>query len=191
MPQPLGVSVISRIAESDRVPFIKVLAHLAAADDEVTLNEKQAVMDFAEAWDLNESAIGEARDILRRGSAQSLRDLVARFSEPNTPFLLLQELVRLSHADGEYGSAEREQVVAIAEQIGLSRETVEEVEEWIERGLAWDVSGTDDVPGSDDLEDLLDSRSEEDHEHDLSDIETADREDLEGLIGDEDDDASA
>jgi uncharacterized tellurite resistance protein B-like protein len=190
MPQPLGVSVISRIAESDRVPFIKVLAHLAAADDEVTLDEKQAVMDFAEAWDLSEDAVGEARDILRRGSAKSLRDLVAEFSEPNTPFLLLQELVRLSHADGEYGSAEREQVVAIAEQIGLSRETVEEVEEWIERGLAWDVSGADNVPGSDDLEDLLDDRDEE-HEHDLSDIETADQEDLDSLIGDEDDDASA
>lgn len=183
MPDKLGLTVVSRVAASDRAPFIKALAHIAAIDDEVTLDEKKMVMSFADAWDLSENEIGEARDVLRQAGNMSLDALVNEFSEPDTPFLLVQELVRLSHADGTYGKAERKEINVLAQRIGIEESVVSEIEEWVERGLAWSFGDEDDDP---DLESVLD-RDYGDDDHDLNDIPTADDDDIKRLLGDDDD----
>lgn len=167
----LGMSVVARVPDSDRTPFLKALAHLAAVDDSVTLDEKQMVMEFAESWSLDEAAEGEIRDILRSGDHLSLDALVDEFHEPGTRFLLLQELIRLSYADGTYADSERKEIARIAKRLGLAEEQFLEVEEWVERGQAWELD-QEDGSDSDDLEERL--KRDEENEHDLSDIPTGD-----------------
>jgi len=182
----LGLSVVERIAPTDRLPFVKALAHLAAIDDEVTLDEKQAVLSLAKAWDMSEADIGEARDILRTGSTIDLNELMGEFSEANTPYLLLQELVRLSHADGSYADVEREETIAIATSFGFDEDTLSDIEDWVERGQVWD---TDSVDGhsAEALEKVL-NREDEDGDYSLDDISTADPDELDRLTGDDDED---
>jgi len=182
MSDELGLAVISRVAHEDRIPFVKALAGLAAIDDEVTLDEKKAVMSFAKAWDLSDAAIGETRDILRQGDAISLSTLIAEFNQPNTPYLLLEELIRLSHADGTYGKAEQSEIRRIAESVGLG-DALDDVEQFVERGLVWgSTEADDDGRDHDALQEVL-NRKDDNGDYSLDDIPTADASDLDKLSG--------
>ena len=176
MSESFGLKATSRVDETDRFPFVKALALIAVADDSVDLDEKRLVQQYADAWSLNPDARAEVQDILRTQSSLSLRDLVAEFSESGTRFLLIQELMRLAHADGTYGEAERKRIAKIAHRMGMSEDQFREVEKWVGREQAWDGSGEEgDAPGADDLREVLDREDDPaDSEHDLSDIETGD-----------------
>lgn len=167
------MTAVSRVAEEDRLPFLRALAYIATVDDSVSIDEKQLVMQYAESWNLDDDAQGGVRDILRSGSDLSLSKLVSQFSEAGTRFLLVQELVRLSHADGTYGNAEKEAVAEIARRMDLDENQLQDVEEWVERGRAWGTEEDDELgPDEEDLENVIDRQ--EDSEHDLSDIDTDD-----------------
>lgn len=167
----LGMSVVARVPNADRFPFLKALAHIAAVDDSVTVDEKQMVMEYADTWELDDSSHGKIRKILRSGTNLSLDALVAEFSETGTRFLLLQELVRLSYADGTYADAERKEIARIAQRLGMTEEQFLEVEEWVERGRAWEP-GEEKGPDASDLEERL--NREDSNDHDLADIRTGD-----------------
>jgi uncharacterized tellurite resistance protein B-like protein len=176
MSESLGLKVVNRVEETDRLPFLKALAHIAIVDDTVDLNEKQMVEDYTDAWNLGTSATAQVQEILNADLSLSLNELVAEFSETGTRFLLVQELMRLSHADGTYGDAERKEIAAIAQRMGMDERQFREVEKWVGRGQAWEGSSTDEGESDEDeLEDVL-NREEEDggDEYDLSDIETGD-----------------
>jgi hypothetical protein len=99
---------------------------------------------------------------------------VSEFSESGTRFLLMQELMRLSYADGTYGDAERKEIAAIAQRMGMTEDQFREVEKWVGRGQAWDVPADEIETDEEDLQRILDR--EGDDEYDLSDIETGDSE---------------
>jgi len=172
MPDSLGMKVVNRVAEADRLPFIKALAYIALADDSVTIDEKQMIRQYADAWDLEDDARSDLQDTLRSGQTSSLDALVSGFSESGTRFLLVQELMRLSHADGTYGDAERREIAVIAQRLGMSEEQFREVEKWVGRGQAWQRTGDEEEAAEDDLEEVL--AQDEGEEYDLSDIETGD-----------------
>jgi uncharacterized tellurite resistance protein B-like protein len=152
---------VSDIPPEDRTPFVKALALLAAADDSVTIDEKQAVKSFADAWDLGDDAQQDMRALLRQGTTdETVEEVAGAFTNTKTRYLLIQELVRLSHLDASYGEEERALVRQVAEKLHMSDERIEEIEDWIERGLAWsqdsafdDASSLDDalgdLPGND------------------------------------------
>jgi len=172
MSDSLGMKVVNRVAKADRLPFIKALAYIALADDSVTIDEKQMIRQYADAWELGDDVRSDLQETLRSGQTASLDALVSEFSESGTRFLLVQELMRLAHADGTYGDTERRETAVIARRLGMSEEQFLEVEKWVSRGRAWRRPGEDDGAAEGDLEDVL--SQEPDDEYDLSDIETAD-----------------
>jgi uncharacterized tellurite resistance protein B-like protein len=179
MSDSLGMRAVTRVPNPDRLPFIKALAYIALADNSVTIDEERMVAQYAEAWGLSEGVTADFEDALRSGPPQSLDALVASFSESGTRFLLVQELMRLSHTDGTYGDAGRREIAVIAQRLGMSEEQFREVEKWVGRGRAWEMPGENGKgPGKKDLEDVLEGHSES--EYDLSDIETRDS-DLEDI----------
>ncbi|PSQ95165.1 MAG: hypothetical protein BRD55_11635 [Bacteroidetes bacterium SW_9_63_38] len=172
MSDSLGLKVVNRVEETDRLPFLKALAHIAIVDDTVDLDEKEMVKDYTEAWNLGASAKEQVREILDAELSLSLNGLVAEFSETGTRFLLVQELMRLSHADGTYGDAERKEIAAIAQRMGMDERQFREVEKWVGRGQAWEASSGDEGDEGE-LEEVLDrDDNEDDDEYDLSDIDT-------------------
>ncbi len=173
MSESLGLKAVSRVDEKDRMPFLKALAHIATVDDSVDLDEKRMVEQYADAWNLTDSAKSQVQQILDTKSSLSLNQLASEFSESGTRFLLTQELMRLGYADGTYGEAERKEIASIAKRMGMSQEQFREVEKWVGRGQAWGTPSDEGGPGEDDLKEVLD-RDEDEPEHDLSDIETGD-----------------
>jgi len=174
------MKVVNRVKKTDRLPFLKALAYIAAVDDSVTINEKQMVADYTEAWDLDEDAQGEVQSILDAQFSVSLDNLAAEFSETGTRFLLMQELMRLSYADGTYGNAERKEIAAIAQRMGMGERQFREVEKWVGRGQAWEEQGEDDGPGEEQLQAVL-GREDDGDDYDLSDIDTSDDSSLDDI----------
>lgn len=169
----LGLKAVSRVAPSDRDPFLKALAHIAAVDDSVDLDEKEMLEQYADAWNLGGQAKAEVKEVLQKESSFTLNQLVSEFSESGTRFLLIQELMRLAYADGTYGEAERKEIAGIAKRMDMSEDEFREVEKWVGRGQAWGGTLDDEEgPGQDELEEVL--GRDDDDEHDLSDIETGD-----------------
>lgn len=176
----LGMKVVNRVKETDRLPFLKALAHIAAVDDSVTLDEKQMVDDYTEAWSLDTNAQSQIQSILDANQSVSLDALAAEFSETGTRFLLMQELMRLSYADGTYGNAERKEIAAIAQRMDMSERQFREVEKWVGRGQAWEARDEDDSPGEEQLQAVL-GREDDGDEYDLSDIDTSDESSLDDI----------
>lgn len=171
MSNSLGMKAVNRVAETDRLPFVKALAHIAVADDSVTLDEKEMVSKYADEWELGDETRSQVEGILESGTSLSLDELVAEFSESGTRFLLVQELMRLSYADGTYGDVERKEIAVIAQRMGMSETQFREVEKWVGRGQAWEMPEGE-SPDEEALEDVLERDDEA--EYDLSDIETTD-----------------
>lgn len=172
MSSSLGLKAVSRVAETDRFPFVKALAHIAIADDSVTLDEKEMLNQYVDAWDLGQGETSEIREILETESTQTLDVLVSEFSESGTRFLLLQELMRLAYVDGTYGDVERRHIATIAEKMNMTKDQFREVEKWVERGQAWGAPGDEEGPGKADLEEVLNEDNAQESDYDLSDIDT-------------------
>ncbi|MFB6247634.1 MAG: hypothetical protein ABEL97_03605 [Salinibacter sp.] len=173
MSDSLGMKAVNRVPEPDRLPFLKAVIFIALADDAVSIDENRMVTQYVEAWELDEGGMADLEATLRAGPPQSIGELVASFSEPGTRFLLVQELMRLSYADGTYGNAKRRKIAVIAQRFGMSEKQFREVETWVGRGRAWQMPGEDTgTPGQEELEDVLERDAETDY--DLSDIETGD-----------------
>jgi Tellurite resistance protein TerB. len=170
MSDSLGMKAVNRVEETDRLPFLKTLAYIAAADDSVTVDEKEMVDNYTEAWNLDDAAQDQVRDILEPDSSLSLNQLVAEFSESGTRFLLMQELMRLSYADGTYGDVERKEIATIAKRMGMSEAQFREVEKWVGRGQAWEASAGD-GPEDDQFQDAI-SGEDPENDYELRDIET-------------------
>lgn len=171
MSESLGLKAVSRVAETDRFPFLKALAHIATVDDSVDLDEKELVQQYETAWDLGEEAKAEVERILEAQKTVSIGQLLSEFSEAGTRLLLVQELMRLAYADGTYGDAERREIARIARDLGLTEEQFRELEKWVHRGQAWGETSDEDGPSEEDLKKVL-NRSNDSSEHDLSDIQT-------------------
>jgi uncharacterized tellurite resistance protein B-like protein len=190
MSDSLGLAVLSRVPEADRSRFVQALSHLAAVDDDVSVEEKEMLAGVAEAWDLDDGETSSFRTALQEPPSAGLEEHVEAFTESYTPFLLLQELVRLSLADGTYARVEQDAVRTVADRLGFASEVLEEIEVWVERGTVWrGAQGGE--SSADALSDIL-NREEDTGEYDLSDIPTTGSQQLDdlnpGADGEEDDD---
>lgn len=173
MSDSIGMKVANRVDEADRLPFLQALAHIATADDTVTLDEKQMVEEYTEAWELNESDQRRVQEVLDSDTTLSLDNLVAEFTESGTRFFLVQELMRLAHADGTYGNAERKQIAGIAQRMDMNEDQFREVEKWVNRRQAWEGGDEEESEDERGLQDVLGGDDDDDDEYDLSDIDTA------------------
>lgn len=168
------MKVVNRVAPTDRLPFIKAMAHIATADDSVDVNEKEMVEEYAEAWSLDDQQKQQVRSILNADQNLSINRLTNKFSESGTRFLLMKELMRISYADGTYGDAERKEIAAIAQRMGMSEQQFREVEKWAGRGQAWETGTDDGGAETEALEDVISREDDHEDDYDLDDIQTTD-----------------
>lgn len=119
----------------EKEALLRLVGHLAAADREVSSQERKFVSDLAH--DLNVSAQG----VLEGLDETSLEELCGQFERESARKLAVVELIDLGLADHEYFAEEKAAVREVAERMGISEEEVERIEEWVEQGRAWQEEG--------------------------------------------------
>ncbi|MGE4297701.1 MAG: hypothetical protein AB7E47_06700 [Desulfovibrionaceae bacterium] len=125
------------LAATERLPFVKLLVHMAMADgaiapEELVVIEQAATdlqVDFSPVFDIGTDYTSDLSSIL------------AAFTSPQSKQVVLLELVSLSHADEHYSAEEREQVGVIAGMMGVAKARLEAVEAWVAEGVAWRKRG--------------------------------------------------
>ena len=125
------------LTPAERLPFIKLLVHLAMADgamapEELLVIEQAATdlrVDFSPVFDIGTDY------------SSDLATLLKAFGSPQSRHVVIMELVRLSHADDQYSVEEQEQISAIAAQVGVTKARLAEVEAWVAEGVAWRKRG--------------------------------------------------
>ena len=127
------------VPEEDRAAFAKIMAYLAQIDQEVTLEEKQAIDDMIYAWRLDENSIFEIYEILEKGA--SIESLLGQLKNKKSKYLLIQELITLSNIDGNYGKNEKAAIDKIASELHVSNKRVKELEQWVSDGMKWRKRG--------------------------------------------------
>jgi uncharacterized tellurite resistance protein B-like protein len=123
----------------DRLPFLKFMAYIAQVDNEVSIEEKQAIDGVIFAWHLDEKAVMDIYDVLERGS--SVKNFISEFKNKRSYYFLLQELITLAHLDGNYDKSEQKAVREIAALCAISKSRVEQIESWVKEGMAWREKG--------------------------------------------------
>lgn len=129
------------VPEEDRAAFAKIMAYLAQVDGEISLEEKHIMDDMIYAWNLDENSIYEIYEILEKGSSLDL--LLGKFKNTKTGYLLIQELITLAHIDGKYDEQEKRTIDKISAELRVSKKRVENLEQWVEDGIAWRNRGID------------------------------------------------
>lgn len=187
MSDSLGLAVLSRVSPVDRLPFMHALVDLSSSD-QVQFDEDKTVAACAEAWELDTTGRKKVRGMLRNSEPVSLAERVDAFEDSNTPFLLLQELVRVSVRDDSYARIDRETVERIADHLGFSSTVLDDIEMWVERSTVWGNTNMDEH-SEDALSEVL-NREDDGSDYDLSDIPTTDSEETDRIRGKEGEEAS-
>ena len=127
------------IPAEDRGAFVKVMAFLAAADGEVSLEEKQALDNLIFRWQLDTQEVEDVYSVMNGGG--KLDKILSQLVNIKTAFLLIQELVTLASLDGNYSDLEKKAVREIANQLNVSDKRLGDIEQWVEEGMTWRQKG--------------------------------------------------
>lgn len=125
------------LSHDEKEALLKLVGFLATSDDEVAPEERKFVLDLAH--DLNVSAEG----VFKQGVGDDLDELCSPFDRDSAKKVALVELVDLALTDAEYFAEEKAAVRRVAEQMDISEDVVEKIEDWVRRGQQWHQEGRD------------------------------------------------
>ena len=119
---------------ADRRGYASILAHMASADGEITVEELSTF----------EGRLGNA--LIAPMSRKELRlelkrpkpiALAAREMSDESLLMALRDAILLAAADGLYENEEKERISAIATEAGVDQATLDTLYAWVDEGWAW------------------------------------------------------
>lgn len=122
----------------DRLAFFACLLHVATRHG-LSPDEAAFIRQLSYALGLDDRDSGALQDLVV--STGDLDRALDRVKDTRTARLLLQQVVVLGWADGQYDADERAAVRAIAARFGLDTAWVARIEAWAHEGLAWQARG--------------------------------------------------
>jgi uncharacterized tellurite resistance protein B-like protein len=128
-----------RLTKEQRQHLYGLMYFIAQADKEITEEEQKFLDLYGHTFGL---------ECIECASQINLDESVAAMDTYQAKIITLQELIRLSYADGHFGEEERERVVAIARRLGVSDSVmVKHLERWVRKGLEWLFEGEEMIMG--------------------------------------------
>lgn len=129
----------NRLTQEQRQGVLDLAANLASADNEVSEEELQYLIDFSKTFGLEYSLDNHNL---------SIDDVVVVFDTRQSKIIALQELIKLSYKDGHFGREEQENVFALAQKFGLNNpEIILRIEKWVREGFNWVYEGEEMLGG--------------------------------------------
>lgn len=123
-------------SEESRLSFLLGLAFIAKIDGVVDDEEKFFFNNAAESLFLSPSSIQMLQDAWATDDCQNLK-----FSGKIEKIFFLREAVQLCHVNGGYTEEEKEAICKLALHLGVADSTVNAIEEWANKGMAWKTFG--------------------------------------------------
>lgn len=123
------------LSEDERKILVQAFAYLAHRDQHVPTAEIDQISTLARN-------IGFDPEILvHDGQTLDIAALLKPITDDTLKRIMLEELISLAHADGEYSLPERAGLREIAACLGIDLAVLEQIEGWVEQGIAWRKAG--------------------------------------------------
>jgi len=120
--------MLERLNHGEQRALLELLIYIARADGTVVQSEAELLKGYADVFDF---------DIGGLTGGFEPEELITRFESPASGAIAIQELLRLSHLDGEFASGEQDAIYEIAELMGFDPDYVEQLDRWVVDGLNW------------------------------------------------------
>ncbi len=127
---------ISLLSKQERKILVHAFAYLARLDRQLLQVEIDPIHILCRELGF------DPQIILGSVATLDLEDILEPLQEEKSKRIILQELINLAYADGEYSPEERAGIQKIAETMGLDPAVSNGIEEWVEKGRAWVQEGT-------------------------------------------------
>lgn len=115
--------------------LMKLVAYIAAIDGEVHEQEVEFIRKLSAQLHLDPTNWFEEIADLK------LDEICAGFERDKAKRIVLTELINASFADGEYSEPERAGLRNIAGSMAVEEIGVVALEQWVERGVQWQLEG--------------------------------------------------
>ena len=119
-----------------RVNFLKGLIRLAQADGIVDENEFVFYRQVAVVLELGEAEV-ESLEKLKDG----INEITFHFETDREKMFFLIQAVQLCWVDNNYSDMEREELRDMCQEMSISVEALEKVEQWVSEGVEWNKRG--------------------------------------------------
>jgi uncharacterized tellurite resistance protein B-like protein len=128
-----------RLTKEQRQHLYALLYHIAQADREITAEEQKFLDNYGTTFGL---------ECLECATQIDFDAAVCSMDTYASKIITLQELIRLSYADGHFGEEERARVISVAKKLGISDAVlVKHLENWVRKGLEWLFEGEEMLMG--------------------------------------------
>ncbi|MDE6212410.1 MAG: hypothetical protein K2M70_02875 [Lachnospiraceae bacterium] len=119
-----------------RVNFLRGLIRLAQTDGIVDENEFVFYRQVAVVLDLGESEV-ESLEKLK----DETNEITVNFETDREKMFFLIQAVQLCWVDNNYSDMEREELRDMCQEMSISVEALEKVEQWVSEGMEWNKRG--------------------------------------------------
>ncbi|MBD5507482.1 MAG: hypothetical protein HDR05_05415 [Lachnospiraceae bacterium] len=119
-----------------RVNFLKGLIRLAQADGIVDENEFVFYRQVAVVLELGEAEV-ECLEKLK----DETNEITFHFETDREKMFFLVQAVQLCWVDNDYSDTERNEIRDMCQEMGISVEALEKVEQWVSEGMEWNKRG--------------------------------------------------
>jgi tellurite resistance protein len=124
--------MLDRLDAEEQRALMELLIYVAKADGVVRDIEDEVLHEYAELLELD---FGDLDGSLTPD------ELIPRFNGPASYVAVLQELLCLSHLDGRFSSDEKSAILDVARRMGVGRDMLRKIDEWVVEGLQWMLRG--------------------------------------------------
>lgn len=119
-----------------RINFLKGLIRLAQADGVVNENEFAFYRQVAVVLELGEAEVESLEKLKDRTN-----EIIFHFETDREKMFFLVQAVQLCCVDNDYSDAERNEIRDMCQEMGISVEALEKVEQWVSEGMEWNKRG--------------------------------------------------
>ena len=118
--------------EDSRINYLIGLMRIAESDKSKTSVEEGYIYKIAEILGASYSEIWQAEEQL-----ENEKSVTIRFATKQEKTLFLMQALYMCWLDDDYSDAEREEIMAIGNELGTDPSKIEEIESWIKQGIEW------------------------------------------------------
>lgn len=125
------------VSVEGRKSFLKGLIRVAKTDGTFDANEWEYYQQAAQYMELSETDIQELNNCCTVDNEK----ITLNFTTSSEKMFFLVEAVQLCWVNDEYSDAEKREIHQIAKEVGISKEALKAVEDWVYEGMEWNKRG--------------------------------------------------
>ncbi len=124
--------------EDSRINYLRGLIRIAESDNDKSSEEEGFIYKIAEIAGASYS------EILKAEEKQYIEGHARIHFETKTEKLLfLMQALYLCWIDDDYSDAERAEIIAVGNELGITQFEIDEVESWVKQGIDWMKTGAE------------------------------------------------